>query len=64
MDDLDEMVLAAEGRVYLAKDSRLRPEALRAMYPRLDEFIAVKNTYDPDHHLTSDLARRLNIGVH
>ena len=64
LDDLDEMVLAAEGRVYLAKDSRLRPEALRAMYPRLDEFIAVKNTYDPDHHLTSDLARRLNIGVH
>jgi len=62
LDDLDEMVLAAGGRVYLAKDARLRPESLRVMYPRLDEFLAVKNTYDPNNHLTSDLARRLLLG--
>lgn len=63
LDDLDEMVLEAGGRVYLAKDARLGPDALRAMYPRLNEFLTVKNTYDPDHHLTSDLARRLDLGV-
>ena len=62
LDDLDELVLAAGGRVYLAKDARLRPEAMRAMYPRLDEFLAVKQTYDPDQRLTSDLARRLILG--
>jgi len=62
LDDLDELVLAAGGRVYLAKDARLRPDAVRAMYPRLDDFLTVKQTYDPDQRLTSDLARRLILG--
>jgi decaprenylphospho-beta-D-ribofuranose 2-oxidase len=31
------------------------------MYPRLDEFLEVKNLVDPEHRLTSDLARRLQL---
>jgi decaprenylphospho-beta-D-ribofuranose 2-oxidase len=61
LDDLDEMVLSSGGRIYLAKDSRVGPETLKAMYPRLDEFLAVKNRVDPEHVLTSDLARRLDL---
>lgn len=61
LDDLDEMVIAAGGRVYLAKDARLRPDALRAMYPRLTQFLDVKNRIDPQHQLASDLARRLHL---
>jgi decaprenylphospho-beta-D-ribofuranose 2-oxidase len=61
LDDLDEMVIEAGGRVYLAKDSRLNPEAVRVMYPRLPEFLAVKNRVDPRHQLASDLARRLHL---
>ena len=61
LDDLDELVLSADGRVYLAKDARLSPEKIRAMYPRLDEFREVKNRVDPEHKLTSDLARRLEL---
>ncbi len=61
LDDLDEMVIDAGGRVYLAKDARLRPEAVRVMYPRLPEFLAVKNRVDPRHQLVSDLARRLHV---
>ncbi len=62
LDDLDEMVLSAGGRVYLAKDARLAPATFAAMYPRLEEFLAVKARVDPEGHLTSDLARRLHLG--
>jgi len=61
LDDLDEMVIEAGGRVYLAKDSRLNPEAVRVMYPRLPEFLEIKNRVDPRHQLASDLARRLHL---
>ena len=61
LDDLDEMVLLAGGRIYLAKDARLSPEKMRAMYPQLDAFLEVKNRVDPEHIVTSDLARRLNL---
>jgi decaprenylphospho-beta-D-ribofuranose 2-oxidase len=49
--------------VYLAKDARLRPELLGAMYPRLGEFEATAARVDPDGVLASDLSRRLGIGA-
>ncbi len=59
LDELDELVLGASGRVYFAKDARLDPTKVRAMYPRLDDFLAVKRRVDPESRMTSDLARRL-----
>ena len=61
LDELDTLVLEAGGRVYLAKDSRLDPASFRAMYPRYQEFLAVKKTFDPLDVITSDLARRLEL---
>ncbi|HUO05659.1 MAG TPA: FAD-binding oxidoreductase [Candidatus Binataceae bacterium] len=61
LDSLDAMVLKRGGRVYLAKDARLRPESVRAMYPNLARWQTVKAAADPEGRFSSNLSRRLGI---
>ena len=45
-DRLDDAVIEAGGRLYLAKDGRMRPELLPVMYPRLDEWRDARDALD------------------
>jgi FAD/FMN-containing dehydrogenase len=58
---LDETLLKHGGRLYLAKDSTMSAETFAAMYPRLDEFRAVKARVDPQNKFSSTQSRRLKI---
>lgn len=60
VDALNEQVLQEGGRIYLAKDSFTRPEHFEAMEgPRLDEFRAIRDRWDPSRRFRSAQSVRL-----
>ena len=61
LTDLDQRVMAMGGRLYTAKDSRTSAENFHKMYPRIDEWIAVRRRIDPNRVFMSDMGRRLEL---
>jgi decaprenylphospho-beta-D-ribofuranose 2-oxidase len=59
--ELDELVLDAGGRLYLAKESRASGETIRRGYPRFDEWRKLRDAADPTGVFMSDMARRLEL---
>jgi len=59
--ELDDLVLEAGGRHYLAKDFHTSPDAIRRGYPRLAEWQAVQRRVDPRGRWISDQSRRLQL---
>lgn len=53
VDTMNEFVIAHGGRIYLAKDAFTRPEHFRAMEPRLDKWMAVREKWDPERRIRS-----------
>ena len=61
LDQLDALISAEGGRLYLAKDSRQSPTNFARTYPRLGEWREIRDTMDPNRVFASDLSRRLEI---
>jgi len=61
LQELDAIVLEHGGRLYCGKDVATSAETFAQMYPRLEEFKAVKQRIDPENTLSSSMARRLEI---
>jgi len=59
VDTLNEFLIPTGGRIYLAKDAFTRADHFRAMEPRLDRFLAVRRTWDPQGRLKSAQSVRL-----
>ena len=59
IDSMNELVIRAGGRIYLAKDALTRADHFRAMDPRLEAFLAVRQRYDPDRRIRSAQSVRL-----
>ena len=58
---LDELVIACGGRVYLGKDAFLNEENFKKMYPAWEDWLKVKQKYDPENVFSSDLSRRIGL---
>lgn len=61
LDRLDEMVLAASGRVYLTKDARLKAAHFRLTYPNWEKFEATRARYGAHGRFASAQSLRLGL---
>ncbi len=61
LNSLDAQLSARGGRIYLIKDARLNPEFVPIMYPKLEEWRAIRHNMDPRGMWQSDQSRRLKL---
>lgn len=59
LDEIDRLVVAAGGRLYLAKDARQSRATFEAGYPALQRFNAIRKSLDPAKNIRSKLSQRL-----
>jgi len=59
VDALNEIVIEAGGRIYLAKDALTRPEHFKQMEPRFDTWQAIRDRWDPERRIVTAQSVRL-----
>lgn len=59
LNELDAIVRAHHGRIYMSKDARMSEDMLRAGYPQLDNFLQIVRKYNPGNKFTSMQSERL-----
>ncbi|MGV3768282.1 MAG: FAD-binding oxidoreductase [Chitinophagaceae bacterium] len=61
LDELDQIVLKYNGRLYMSKDARMKPEILEAGYPNLPKFREIVKKYNPANKIRSVQSERLHL---
>jgi len=61
LDELDEIVLAHSGRIYLAKDARMSESVFKASYPEWEKFLQLKAKHDPAGVFSSLQSARIGL---
>ena len=61
LSKLDKIVLAYNGRIYLAKDARMDSATFKASYPKWEAFCELKRKIDPKSRFCSLQSNRLGI---
>lgn len=61
LDELDDILAAYGGRIYLTKDARMSRECFRRGYPRVDRFIETRVRYGADKIFNSLQSQRLGL---
>ena len=59
LNELDQLIANAGGRIYLAKDMRQSSEIFKRTYPKFCEWQAIKKIMDPNDIFCSDIYKRL-----
>jgi decaprenylphospho-beta-D-ribofuranose 2-oxidase len=59
LDELDSIVRAHQGRIYMSKDARMTGEMLRAGYPQLEDFLKIVRKYNTGNKFISLQSERL-----
>lgn len=62
LEELDQIVLDHNGRIYLAKDARMSETVFKASYPNWEKFMRIKNKFDPNGRFASLQSIRLGLG--
>ena len=61
LGELDQIVVAAAGRLYLAKDARQSRSTFEAGYTGIQRFQDIRQMFDPGRRIRSHLSERLGI---
>lgn len=61
LDEIDKLVVAAGGRIYLAKDARQSQTTFAAGYPNLERFREIRRRIGAEGRIVSRLSDRLGI---
>ena len=61
LNKLDKIVLKYRGRIYLAKDARVKKKVFGQSYPNIEKFRDLRKKYKMDKKIYSLQSQRINI---